>query len=160
MKWWKDYGMDSIHKEDWSAYEKEFPIYLDGVDKNGQPRKTIFPLINQILVISLNLLPISAQYSPSPLENGTSEKPWFKVDSKAWYGGSLNVGMKSTPKFESWIKPEKWMGRSGTLSSIWTSSTLTNTFVLSVSSYIRIGRGRMKHIIREGLTKSFWSIVS
>lgn len=37
VKWWKDYGMETIHKEDWSAYEKEFPIYLDGVDKNGQP---------------------------------------------------------------------------------------------------------------------------
>ncbi|OXA36929.1 SEC14-like protein 2 [Folsomia candida] len=37
VKWWRDYGMDNIHKEDWSKYEKEFPIYLDGVDTNGQP---------------------------------------------------------------------------------------------------------------------------
>jgi hypothetical protein len=29
--------MDGIHKEDFSMYEKEYPIYLDGVDKNGQP---------------------------------------------------------------------------------------------------------------------------
>ncbi|OXA59719.1 hypothetical protein Fcan01_04675 [Folsomia candida] len=37
IKWWKASNMDNIHKEDWSSYEKDYPIYLDGVDKNGQP---------------------------------------------------------------------------------------------------------------------------
>ncbi|OXA39509.1 SEC14 cytosolic factor [Folsomia candida] len=37
VKWWKDYGMDNIHNEDWSQYERSDPYQIDGVDKEGKP---------------------------------------------------------------------------------------------------------------------------
>ncbi|OXA38855.1 SEC14 cytosolic factor [Folsomia candida] len=37
VKWWEDYKMNSIHDEDWSSFQKDYPIFINGTDKNGLP---------------------------------------------------------------------------------------------------------------------------
>ncbi|CAL8109313.1 unnamed protein product [Orchesella dallaii] len=37
LKWRKQQKMDTIHNEDWSDMQHDFPYYLDSFDKKGQP---------------------------------------------------------------------------------------------------------------------------
>lgn len=37
LKWREDNKMDTIHTEDWSDMEAEYPYHIEGFDKQGQP---------------------------------------------------------------------------------------------------------------------------
>lgn len=46
LEWRKENDMENILNEDWSDFESNYPIELQGCDKEGRPGKILFLRIN------------------------------------------------------------------------------------------------------------------